>query len=228
MNVVGWKESRLSDKIIATIKCERCSSQFDVMCDGLSQIKRAVCFQCGAVNLAYVAPIKKDNKSIKSEVKRSEDTESVKVSDRGLSRIKRIYNSIKRKDRVDEEVFKDCESFVRWSIDNGYRDWKKLCIGPSGLLSSDAVWVVTPVGATERSYKDKVESVANDNEALGLLAKASNMSLEHIASEIESVDKLSRTLQRYTNGNGEVSKTVKKILALKSTVRALQAEIEEW
>lgn len=186
MKVVGWKHSMLAgDTIIAQIMCERCGHIGSASCKKLSELHTCICNVCGYLNM------EKDGSRMYKEASEligdDERKEDKSVHRSGIARMIREFNSMKRKGKVDTTVFPDKETFVRWSVEHGYRDWKVLKVNKAtGLVDNGAYWSASSYGVNVDSSKIK-----SADEAKEILTKCVGVAL------CESREKIDETLTKF-------------------------------
>ena len=169
MKIVGYTRSQLAkDIIVVSIKCEKCGVEGHVTCKALSQLRTYICSSCGHVN--YDKDGAQVNKGAKGLVKGKLSDKSEPLHRTGVSRMLKVFNSMKRKNKVDLSVFKDKEAFICWSVDNGYRDWKVLKLNKAtGMVDRGARWVTSTYGVNSDigKIKDSREAVETGARYLG-------------------------------------------------------------
>ena len=135
----------------ASIRCQKCGVVGTVDIENISSIRRYKCKYCGHLE---------ENASDKNSRKYS-----------GIRRLNSIFYQLLSSDKIDLDDFVSREDFVRWSVSNGYRDYKNISKADGEkLITRKAKWVYSRYGnekmkeTSEDAYRSTVRLVGSNTE----------------------------------------------------------------
>ncbi len=189
MNIVECRGSQLaSDLTIVTVRCENCGKDGHVAVKDVSKLRTYVCASCGYVN--YEKDGARLCKSTREALGEGHVDVKAGVHRTGISRLIRTFNSMKKKNKVDTSVFQSKETFIKWSVAHGYRDWKVLKLNKAtGLVDNGARWAPSAYGVN--SDVNKLRTVKEFREAgARCLGGALDDTIESLADALNRYDEL--------------------------------------
>lgn len=221
MKIAGWKEG-IGGNIIAQVVCEKCGHLGVVSCEKLSDLKYALCDACGHLNMD------KDGARVykgASELLGNEEVEVDKTVHReGIARIVREYNNMKRKGKLDTNVFRDKDDFLKWSFNHGYKDWKVLRVNEkTGMVDNGARWVASTYG-----LKLEVEGV-NEDSAKEIIARSVESYLDDSKKQLEKAVEVCVEMRDKLNKSGsDVGKlqSVGELLSVEEKISRVMLELD--
>lgn len=162
----GYKKGQVPDTIEVYTICSKCHKTHMQIMQKVSKMTMSLCPYCGNIDIERTdgkipiavqkqlqdwadenMPYTVNNKPLGDIVdelnrdKLAEKDDSLKKSYSGLYRLKTYYTRATKNNTLDLNSFPDFETFMRWSINHGYRDWKTLEPDANGLISVNSVWV---------------------------------------------------------------------------------------
>lgn len=182
MLIIDYELNNITNVLNATIQCKKCGKIYYLATNKLSKCFFGVCPHCGNIDIDRQASGEVPGSIIKELIQIDQfnsnnidytvEGKSIKqflkdtyYEDRvgqiipadfhiaGIYRLKNIYSQAKVKKKLDLNSFPDFETFMRWSVKNGYRDWKTLQPDSNSRFSVASKWVELSVGSKSLQQK---------------------------------------------------------------------------
>lgn len=182
MKIVNCRRSEIDSNImIAEVKCSNCGHVTTTTCKAITELRKCVCSVCGNVDYE-----EKDGRTYKEAEEAIEQFKQVGKKAAGFrsgtERMVRTYYKMLKRGVVDLETFPDKESFVVWSIQHGYKDWKTLKASPvTNKIDTTARWEVSGYGT--KGAVD-TEKIADESDVKSFIAKSVGVALVEMSASI--------------------------------------------
>ena len=173
MIYADYRKGKVENTLEVDIICSKCKKVHPVIIDRVSKLSMSICPYCNNIDLERTAGkiSASTEKYLRSLMDKGipytveglhlvdfiDDIDMLDVLDKeelndsqsygGLYRLKSYYNRAKAKGQLNIEDFPSFEDFMRWSIKQGYRDWKTLKTDDTNFISKASTWV--PGGYTK-------------------------------------------------------------------------------
>lgn len=170
MIYADYRQGKVDNTLEVDIICSNCKTKHTVIIDRVSKLTMSICPHCFNIDIEKTGsnkiPVNVEKQlrelmtsklldytvngqplaefmqdlsltSILSKETNSNDIQSYS----GLYRLKSYYSRAKAKKQLNLEDFPSFEEFMRWSIKQGYRDWKTLKPDNTDMISKQSYWV---------------------------------------------------------------------------------------
>lgn len=206
MRILDYNIDNMTSLLDVTIQCSKCGQTYVVKSKKLSKCFMGTCPHCGNIDIDRQAsgdvPAAVIKALISIDQLRQPDTEYTvegktigqflmstyeegKIGQvipsnyhvAGIYRLKNIFAQAAHKKKLDTNSFPDFETFMRWAVKNGYRDWKTLQPDDNGMISVASKWV-----ASSTNHK------ASQTQVIGQLQKIIDTALMSLSDLVEQLN----------------------------------------
>ena len=242
VGIVSVKKSNIdSSKYIVTTKCVKCGSTNAIAVDNVSDLHHFVCDKCGNIEIQYCNGngIYKDTKTLLKGVGR--DVEDSKVGGNyrsGFDRITAVYGKLSKKNKINLEDFPDKDTFINWSYEHGYKDWKTIEESEdTKVVDKNSKWVTSKWGVNSDKGKDKDVRGANSVESyrqayvsvarnLNVVVEDGKESIEKAISNCDNIENNCKAIGNSVEDRPEIREVLNRLSRIKKEYESLTEFIE--